>query len=250
MSLVTRFVTALVHEMDGAELDMWVSALRGRSGQELQRLLQLAPPSAGAERIGDWVEDHHDEAADLLPSLLGLGAGSAAAEGTMIPDYLAVLNGIASVAICCRRPLVLRGFFHCTDCLSHWYFDRERLESLHSFTRDASEDLIKCGGSRPGIFMLGGPSGNDRVRALNLEIRRSPLQCLDRCLYAGGPEVHIVREFRVEFTPGDPDAEIPLGAHGIIQMMASLPVALDAQRMPKEEVHKAVLAAGAGIRRG
>ena len=247
MSVVTCFIAALVHGMEAAELDVWVSGLRGRSGEDLRTLWQHAPPDDRVRKIRNWVEEHHDDAARLLPSLLRFNIRRDAREETIITEYLAVLNSIAGAAICCGRPLVLRGFFHCADRLSYWYFDSARLESLNRFKKDPREDLIKCGGTKPRIFMLDDPSTDDRVTALNLEIRRSPLKRLPRSLVVGRPEVHAVREFLVGFTPGDPDAEIPLGAPGIIEMMSSLPVALDAQRMPEAELQRIVAAATAGI---
>ncbi len=245
MSLVTRFAMALIHDMAEPELTQWASGLSGRAGEELRDILRSSPPDAGAEGIAAWLQDHHDEAAGLLPLLLKRSAGRDVADDTVISDYLAVLNGIANGALCCGRPLVLRGFFHCSDCLTYWCCHSEHLESLHKLERDASGSLIRCGGTRPRIFILEGPATNDRVWELNLEIRKSCLHRLDRSLYVGRPEVHMVREFCVQFTPGDPEAEIPPGAPGIIEMMASLPVALDAQRMPKSEVDKIVAAATA-----
>lgn len=247
MSLVARLVRALVHETDDAELRRWVSGLRGECGRGLRELARSDPTSPCAKQVGEWLEEHGEEAGDLLPSLLGVGVGGSGGGATMVNDYLAVMNSVATAAISCGRPVVLRGFFHCTDCLSYWHWDSGQLTSLNTFAKDDSGDLVKCGGTRPRIFMLDGPSTMDRVRELNLEIRRSPLKRLPRRLYAGRPEVHIVREFRVEFTPGDPDAEIPLGSPGIIEMVASLTVALDAQRMPAAELQKTVAAVTDGI---
>jgi len=243
MSLVLELVLGLIRGMGGPDLRKWADNLPGALGEELGAIVRgaLRPDNSlseeGLGRISKWLQNHRDEAVVLSASLLQSRHAGAAGD-SLIPEYVRIANTVRAVAVQLGRPIVICGFFHDDACLSYWHFDPDRAGSVAAFEKHPDLDLLMFGAPRPDVYILEDRATDELIRRLNLKIRMDDFHQLDYSCYSGRPQVETVREFRVEFEVGFEASEIPLGAPGVAAMLASLPLAVEAQAMPGDELQK------------
>ena len=117
--------------------------------------------------------------------------------------------------------------------LSYWHFDRDRDGAPSAFEIGKYES-IRCPHDLE-IYVLDPPADNDRLRDLNLQIRKSRRRQLDSSLYHRERKLDSLREFTVSLRKWvQPEIlKIPIPPTGLTVMLATLPVALEVQGHPK-----------------
>jgi hypothetical protein len=242
MSILLDFTVGVIRGMGGPDLKDWVSNLPGKLGQEIGAIVKrnLDPDgrltARGAEQVREVLDQAPEQLGNVVASLL-----RSVPEGTsdsLIGPYLDVLNFVVAALRRLGRLLVLRGFLHRPDCISYWHFGQRDSDQISDFRKHPNLDLIMSPLS-PRVYVLDEAPTDERVKELNLCIRTNPSHTLEYPTYSGGFEVETVAEFEIHGPLGRKEA-IPIGAPGIPAMVASLEVAVAAQRAPFEQVRATI----------
>jgi hypothetical protein len=225
----------MIKGMGGPDIEEFVGGLPKQLGEEVGRHIRAysaGSPQQDSGQLAKWLDSHRDKAADLMGAILArlaIGGGQELESDSLIPYYLDVLNSIVGAMRTTRRDMVLRGFLHTDACLSYWRTEsRDRPVDL--LKKHPSLDIIMMNMGCPQIYLLDGPTSRERLRDLNLVIRKhGGLEFND---YYRCPRVGNIREFEIELNAKTEKLDLPVRAPGIPELLWSVPIAMQAQAIP------------------
>jgi len=166
-------------------------------------------------------------------------SNTAAATNSLLANYALVLNTVVAAMRKLGHSLVVRGFLNDASCLAYFPLHRRPDGIVKDFEAGAGYILV---GNPQRISLLPDDPTAERAAELNQLIRRAKTRSLGLD-HPTGTEVKRIEEFALKLGNGK-TLEIPLGAPGIGAMIASLPLAIEAQLAPDRALQKTVAEAG------
>ncbi|HFD31685.1 MAG TPA: hypothetical protein ENJ28_03070 [Gammaproteobacteria bacterium] len=189
---------------------------------------------------------------EVLKAAIGVNTGQHGC--SLLHDYVDALNIVISFLDEIKRPIVLSGFLHSEECLSYWHIDD--LVTLLPYEVDGEKIRLNSPIRSPSIYILETKDGSSSVEQLNDEIRRSQDKALPGEFYTNAYCVQEINEFQVlaelkrdeedelpDLINGNEESKsiswcIPDGAYGLLSMISSIPLALDAQSRPEQALNE------------
>jgi hypothetical protein len=244
MALSTKFITGIIKGLGGPDLDELLENITKELGNEVGSLLRNIVSSSGEklraeeEELKRWIEKNPQESTYMTSAVIDKAIEEDSPEAaSLLSDYLVVLNFVITSIRRTNRSILLRGFLHDENCTSYWECDRLSHGEPQYFRKPPNSERIMPPSSKPTVHIIDEKPDDSLIRELNLKIRRNKYGRLEEDKYRRAKKIENIEEFTVEFG-GYPKqtAEIPLGASGIMAMIQSLTIALEAQGSPKIEL--------------
>lgn len=255
MSLSTKFITGIIKGFGGPDLDELLDNITKKLGNEVGSLLKNIVSSSGEklraeeEELKRWIKRNPQESTYMTSAVIEKAVEEDSPEAaSLLSDYLVGLNFVIASIRKTNRSILLRGFLHDENCTSYWECDGLLSHGEPQyFRKHPNLELIMPPSSKPAVHIIDEKPDDSLIRELNLKIRKNKYGRLEEDKYRRAKKIENIEEFTVEFDAYPKEtAEIPLGASGIIAMIYSLTIALEAQGSPKLELKSTLKEVGLG----
>jgi len=255
MSITSNILFGIVKGLTGKDLESMpedIGIFLGEFLKEQTDGSRIFKPDANI-RLNNKIKENPEIASEIMKAVIG--PEQTKDNDSLLPDYLFVLNLIIKEMQQLKRSIVLQGFLHDEECLSYWHINYD--DNFMGYEiRDNKISLVPSL-FHPHVYILPTKNGLNESGQLNDDIRRSETGYLDQEKYINEYCIQTIEEFQL---CGDITAppennlfnemiddidkknikcwKIPDGAPGLLTMVSSIPLALEAQGNAKDMINK------------
>lgn len=242
MKMISEFVLGFLKGSIDVDLKPFVENMPGTLGEEFGILTKKAWRGDEAP-FRKWMSDNPKETVDLF---VQIQQESESYNEDGIPSplsyYMGALNLVVSVLKIRRVPIILKGFFHTSECLTCWDPRADQESLINNFSVSEDNNWIWFSVDNPRIFILKEKATESNMKNFNLRMRSENNPTLGYRLGLESKEISHIKEFDIGFET-QKTIEIPKGSPGIATMIETLPIAIQIQDAFTEDVKNTFLKA-------